>query len=410
MTHQQKLLVVGNGMASVRLCEELAVRCPGRFAITICGAEPQPGYNRVLLSSFLAGQTKWEDLALRPRSWYEESGMTLLTGASVCAVDFAARQALLADNTMLGFDRLVFATGSRPVMLPKPGMDLPGVLAFRDLEDAQVAQGLGEMQADVVVIGGGLLGIEAANGLARCGAKVTLVHLMDRLMERQLDAPAAGLLRTALARKGIRIVLGADTARIMGDTGVTGLELADGRVLPAQAVICAVGIRPSSELARAAGLHVNRGIVVDDAMACALPGVYALGECAEHRGTVYGLVEPAHEQAAIVARQLSGEADALYFGTLLATNLKVSGVGIFSAGDFMGTATSQASLLEDRDAGWYRKLVFEREKLTGAILAGDTSDALWYRDLIRSGSDVSAMRHKMIFGQDFASSPQQQAA
>ena len=410
MTHQQKLLVVGNGMASVRLCEELAVRCPGRFAITICGAEPQPGYNRVLLSSFLAGQTKWEDLALRPRSWYEESGMTLLTGASVCAVDFAARQALLADNTMLGFDRLVFATGSRPVMLPKPGMDLPGVLAFRDLEDAQVAQGLGEMQADVVVIGGGLLGIEAANGLARCGAKVTLVHLMDRLMERQLDAPAAGLLRTALARKGIRIVLGADTARITGDTGVTGLELADGRVLPAQAVICAVGIRPASELARAAGLHVNRGIVVDDAMACALPGVYALGECAEHRGTVYGLVEPAHEQAAIVARQLSGEADALYFGTLLATNLKVSGVGIFSAGDFMGTATSQASLLEDRDAGWYRKLVFEREKLTGAILAGDTSDALWYRDLIRSGSDVSAMRHKMIFGQDFASSPQQQAA
>ena len=410
MTHQQKLLVVGNGMSSVRLCEELAVRCPGRFAITICGAEPQPGYNRVLLSSFLAGQTKWEDLALRPRSWYEESGMTLLTGASVCAVDFAARQALLADNTMLGFDRLVFATGSRPVMLPKPGMDLPGVLAFRDLEDAQVAQGLGEMQADVVVIGGGLLGIEAANGLARCGAKVTLVHLMDRLMERQLDAPAAGLLRTALARKGIRIVLGADTARIMGDTGVTGLELADGRVLPAQAVICAVGIRPSSELARAAGLHVNRGIVVDDAMACALPGVYALGECAEHRGTVYGLVEPAHEQAAIVARQLSGEADALYFGTLLATNLKVSGVGIFSAGDFMGTATSQASLLEDRDAGWYRKLVFEGEKLTGAILAGDTSDALWYRDLIRSGSDVSAMRHKMIFGQDFASSPQQQAA
>lgn len=410
MTHQQKLLVVGNGMASVRLCEELAVRCPGRFAITICGAEPQPGYNRVLLSSFLAGQTKWEDLALRPRSWYEESGMTLLTGASVCAVDFAARQALLADNTMLGFDRLVFATGSRPVMLPKPGMDLPGVLAFRDLEDAQVAQGLGEMQADVVVIGGGLLGIEAANGLARCGAKVTLVHLMDRLMERQLDAPAAGLLRTALARKGIRIVLGADTARITGDTGVTGLELADGRVLPAQAVICAVGIRPSSELARAAGLHVNRGIVVDDAMACALPGVYALGECAEHRGTVYGLVEPAHEQAAIVARQLSGEADALYFGTLLATNLKVSGVGIFSAGDFMGTATSQASLLEDRDAGWYRKLVFEGEKLTGAILAGDTSDALWYRDLIRSGSDVSAMRHKMIFGQDFASSPQQQAA
>ena len=410
MTHQQKLLVVGNGMASVRLCEELAVRCPGRFAITICGAEPQPGYNRVLLSSFLAGQTKWEDLALRPRSWYEESGMTLLTGASVCAVDFAARQALLADNTMLGFDRLVFATGSRPVMLPKPGMDLPGVLAFRDLEDAQVAQGLGEMQADVVVIGGGLLGIEAANGLARCGAKVTLVHLMDRLMERQLDAPAAGLLRTALARKGIRIVLGADTARITGDTGVTGLELADGRVLPAQAVICAVGIRPASELARAAGLHVNRGIVVDDAMACALPGVYALGECAEHRGTVYGLVEPAHEQAAIVARQLSGEADALYFGTLLATNLKVSGVGIFSAGDFLGTATSQASLLEDRDAGWYRKLVFEGEKLTGAILAGDTSDALWYRDLIRSGSDVSAMRHKMIFGQDFASSPQQQAA
>ena len=410
MTHQQKLLVVGNGMSSVRLCEELAVRCPGRFAITICGAEPQPGYNRVLLSSFLAGQTKWEDLALRPRSWYEESGMTLLTGASVCAVDFAARQALLADNTMLGFDRLVFATGSRPVMLPKPGMDLPGVLAFRDLEDAQVAQGLGEMQADVVVIGGGLLGIEAANGLARCGAKVTLVHLMDRLIERQLDAPAAGLLRTALARKGIRIVLGADTARITGDTGVTGLELADGRVLPAQAVICAVGIRPSSELARAAGLHVNRGIVVDDAMACALPGVYALGECAEHRGTVYGLVEPAHEQAAIVARQLSGEADALYFGTLLATNLKVSGVGIFSAGDFMGTATSQASLLEDRDAGWYRKLVFEGEKLTGAILAGDTSDALWYRDLIRSGSDVSAMRHKMIFGQDFASSPQQQAA
>ena len=410
MNHQQKLLVIGNGMASVRLCEELALRCPGRFAITICGAEPLPGYNRVLLSSFLAGQVKAEDIALRPRSWYEDARMTLLTGSSVCAVDFADRQAMLADNTKLGFDRLVFATGSRPVMLPKPGMHLPGVLAFRDLADARLMQDLGKMQADVVVIGGGLLGIEAAYGLARCGAKVTLVHLMDRLMERQLDASAASLLRTALARKGIRIELGADTARITGDTGATGLELADGRVLPAQAVVCAVGIRPASELAKAAGLHVNRGIVVDDAMACSQSGVYALGECAEHRGTVYGLVEPAHEQAAIIARQLSGEADALYCGTLLATNLKVSGVGIFSAGDFMGTATSQASTLEDRDAGWYRKLVFEGEKLTGAILAGDTSDALWYRDLIRSGSDVSAMRHKMIFGQDFASSPQQQAA
>lgn len=373
---RERLLIIGNGMAGVRLCEELARRCPGRHQVTICGAEPVVGYNRVLLSSHLAGESGAADLGLRSPDWYADQGFTLRTRAEVAAVDLARREAHLADGNVEPFDQLVFATGSQPIRLQKPGMDLPGVIAFRDLDDVARMREFGARKSDVVVIGGGLLGIEAAHGLARCGAKVTLVHLMDRLMERQLDAAAAALLRKGLERKGIRIVLGADTSRVLGERDVTGLELADGRVLPARAIVCAVGIRANSALAKAAGLAVNRGILVDDAMAASAPGVYAIGECAEHAGAVYGLVEPAYEQAAVCAARLAGDGAARFAGAAPATNLKVSGIGVFSAGDISGAAPAEVSMFSDAASGAYRKLAFMGDRLVGAVLVGDISDAL----------------------------------
>lgn len=407
---REKLLVVGNGMAGVRLCEEIAKVCPDRFTVAICGAEPVPGYNRVLLSSHLAGDVSREDIALRDSNWYSNQGYTLRTRAEVVSIDTGRGLAYLADGNAEAFDKLVFATGSTPIRLPKPGMTLPGVMAFRDLADVAAMRKLSAAAAEVVVIGGGLLGIEAAYGLARCGAKVTLVHLMDRLMERQLDGPAAALLRKAIVRKGIRVELGADTARVLGTDRAEGLELADGRVLPAQAVVCAIGIRANSGLAKEAGIAVNRGIVVDDAMRTSVPHIYAVGECAEHSGTVYGLVEPAYAQAKVIARQLAGDISARYGGTTLSTNLKVSGLGVFSAGDFTGGPETQASVMEDSAAGTYRKLVFDQSRLVGAVLVGDTTDALFYRDLIRSGQDIATARGSLIFGQDFASGMALQAA
>lgn len=405
MSQREKLLIVGNGMAGVRLCEEIARRCPTRYDVTVVGAEPRPGYNRVLLSSYLAGDSGEVDVILREPSWYDGVRIKLYTGRAVTRLKREAKVAKLSDGTLLSFDKLVFATGSQPIRLPKPGMDLAGVMTFRDLADVDAMRRAAGPGVPVVVIGGGLLGIEAAYGLRRAGADVTLVHIMDRLMERQLDARAAVFLKTALERKGIRVVLNADTAQVLGGAHVEGLALADGRVLPARAVVVAVGIRPNMALAAEAGIPLNRGIVVDDQMQCGVADVFAIGECAEHRGVVYGLVEPAYQQAAVLAAHLAGER-ASYDGTVLATNLKVSGVGVFSAGDFEGAgAGARPVTLEDRSAGVYRKLVVAGDRLTGCVLVGDTADGLWYRDLIRAGTDISAIRDDLIFGQDVCTAP-----
>ncbi len=398
----ERLLVIGNGMASVRLCEELVSCCPGLYAITVVGAEPQPGYNRVLLSAHLAGDASLEDISLRQREWYGANGVKLITGQAVVEIDMAVCTATLADGTTLAFDRLVFATGSLPIRLPQKGMDLPGVISFRDLGDVATMQALTKNPgAKVVVIGGGLLGLEAAYGLARLGADVTLVHLMDRLMERQLDAQAGQVLKKAIERKGIRVLLQADTEEVLGQDHVTGLRLKDGRILPAEAIICAVGIRANAALAKEAGIATARGILVDDRLETSIPHVYALGECAEHRGQVYGLVEPAWQQAAVLAAQLAGETGSGYCGTVLSTHLKVSGVAVASAGDFIGNDANETIILRDHGEGVYRKLVIQDGRLTGAVMVGDTADAAWYRDLIREGTDISTLRRDIIFGREY---------
>jgi nitrite reductase (NADH) large subunit len=393
----EPLVIIGNGMAAARLVDELARSALGRYAIAVIGDEPRLAYNRVLLSSVLSGEATHDEIELKPAAWWRDRGVTLKYGAMATAIDMAAREVTTSTGKQVPFSKLVFATGSSALRLPVPGGDLAGVHVFRDSRDVDLLLALAAGKKRVVVVGGGLLGLEAAYGLAKAGADVTLIHLMDRLMERQLDAPAAALLKTLVERKGVKILLNANTARIHGTDAVAGVELADGRMLDADAVIFAAGIRPNAALARDAGIAVNRGIVVDDRMATDTDGVFALGECAEHRGTCYGLVEPAYEQARVLAQHLAGK-PAAYNGSILSTNLKVSGVGVFSAGEFMAGEGSETLLLSDVNRGTYKKLVISGGALTGAVLVGDTRDALWYMELIRSGVDVSALRADMMFG------------
>jgi nitrite reductase (NADH) large subunit len=397
----EPLVIVGNGMAAARLCEHLAQRALGRYAVAVIGEEPELAYNRVLLSSVLAGEIAARDISLKPASWWSDRGVTLCYGAGVTAVDVAARTVTLTDGAALPFAKLVFATGSRAISLPIAGAELPGVMTFRTMGDVAAIARAVRRGARAVVVGGGLLGIEAAYGLAKAGAAVTLVHLMDRLMERQLDPPAATLLKRALEAKGIEVLLDAATARFIGERRVEGVELKDGRLLAADTVVAAVGIKPNSEVAARAGVAVNRGIVVDDHLETDKPDVFAVGECAEHRGICYGLVEPAHDQARVLAERLAGR-EARYFGSVNATNLKVSGVHVFSAGDFLGAPGTESIMLSDRGLSTYRKLVIAEGRVVGAVLYGDTTDALWYLDLIRSGAAIESMREDLIFGRVLA--------
>jgi nitrite reductase (NADH) large subunit len=401
----EPLVIVGNGMAAARLVDELARVALGRYAIAVIGDEPRLAYNRVLLSSVLAGETASHDIELKPAAWWRDRGVTLKYGCVATEIDVGRRELKIANEESISYSKLVLATGSSPLRLNVPGAGLGGVHTFRDSRDVDLLLTLAAARKRVVVVGGGLLGLEAAYGLAKAGARVTLIHLMDRLMERQLDAPAAELLKTLVERKGIKILLDADTARIRGEKFVEGVELADGRNLDADAVIFAAGIRPNTALAKEAGIAVNRGIVVDDVMQTGAADIYALGECAEHRGVCYGLVEPAYEQARVLARHLAGAA-AGYGGSVISTNLKVSGVGVFSAGDFMGAQGCEAIVLSDVRLGTYKKLVIAEGRLTGAVLVGDTADALWYLELIRSRQPIAGIRGLMMFGRSLANRPE----
>ena len=307
----EPLVIVGNGMAAARLVDELAKVALGRYAIAVIGEEPRLAYNRVLLSSVLAGETASHDIELRPARWWRDRGVTLKYGCVATEIDVGRRELKIANEESIAFSKLVLATGSTPLRLNVPGADLAGVHTFRDSRDVDLLLTLAAQKKRVVVVGGGLLGLEAAYGLAKAGAPVTLIHLMDRLMERQLDAPAAELLKSLVERKGIKILLNANTARIHGETRVEGVELTDGRRIDADAVIFAAGIRPNVALAKDAGIPVNRGIVVDDRLQTGAPDIFALGECAEHRGICYGLVEPAYEQARVLARHLAGASGGL---------------------------------------------------------------------------------------------------
>lgn len=412
---RERLVVVGNGMVGLRFVEAVTRRAGERFDITVVGAEPVPAYNRVLLSALVAGEASEEDCRFRDRRWYLANRVRLITGARATAIDTAERELAIGNHGVVPFDHLVLATGSEPIRLPVPGMDLPGVITFRDLADVETMRAMAETGGRAVVIGGGLLGLEAAYGLARIGVPVTLVHLASRVMERQLDDGAARLVEAAMRTHGIDIVLGAQTAVIDGEERAEAVRLADGRVLPASLVVVAVGVRPATSLAQAAGLAIDRGIVVDDALATSVPRIHGIGECVAHRGTVYGLVEPGYAQAEILARRMAGE-DARYTGTLLTTRLKVSGVPVFSAGEVATSAGDEVITLSDPSAGRYTRLVVRGQKLAGAILVGETRHAGFYLDLIASAADVSATRDALVFGPgeataaDRASAPVARAA
>jgi nitrite reductase (NADH) large subunit len=407
----EPLVVIGNGMAAMRLVEELGRRALGRYAVAVVGEEPRLAYNRVLLSSVLAQEVSRTEIELRPASWWRDRGVTLLYGQTATAVDPAIRRVRLASGATLPFTKLVLATGSRAIRLSIPGMELPGVLTFRDLGDVAAIEAAAERRRKVAVIGGGLLGLEAAYGLAKAGLQVSVIHLMDRLMERQLDARASALLLRAVKAKGIAVHLNAETTGIVGRQRAEAVALKDGRQIGADLVVVAAGIRPNVELAHSADLTVDRGIVVDDRLQTSKHGIHAIGECAAHRGICYGLVEPAYEQARVLAAHLAGE-NASYSGSVLATNLKVSGVNVFSAGDFLGASGTEQVVLSDAGLGSYKKLVIAGGRLTGAVLFGDTAEGLWYLDLIRSGASIEAIRADLVFGRALAerSMPKELAA
>lgn len=395
---RRKLVVVGNGMAGMRTVEELLGLDPDRFDITVFGAEPRVNYNRILLSPVLAGEKQPDEIVLHPRAWYEEHGITLHAGDPVVAIDRRRRVVRAQSGLEAGYDRLLLATGSSPFIVPVPGAQLRGVVGFRDLDDVDAMLAVARGRGHAVVIGGGLLGLEAANGLLRRGMSVTVVHLTGSLMNQQLDAQAALLLKAALERRGLRILLEAQTEAILGQGKVEAVRFADGVELAADLVVMAAGVRPNVALARAAGLHCERAIVVDDTLQTYDPRVYAVGECVQHRKATFGLVAPIWEQARVCAAHLAGLGHRRYVQRATATKLKVTGIDLYSAGDFLGADGSEDLVLRDRHAGVYKRLVLAGSRVTGAVLYGDVADGPWYFDLIQRGADVSGFRDGLLFG------------
>lgn len=393
-----RLVVVGNGMAGMRTVEELLALAPDLYDITVFGAEPHGNYNRILLSPVLAGEKTVDDIMLHPREWYARHGITLLAGDPVVEIDRVRRRVRSQSGTEVRYDRLLLATGSRPFIVPVPGHQLDGVIAFRDIQDVETMLAAARAHRHAVVIGGGLLGLEAANGLLRQGMDVTVVHLGDALMDRQLDANAAALLKRTLERRGLRILLGANTSEILGDTRVSGVRLADGSQIRADLVVMAAGVRPNAELARAAGLHCERAIVVDDTLQTYDPRIYAVGECVQHRQATFGLVAPIWDQARVCAAHLAGAGHRRYVQQATATRLKVSGVELYSAGDIVGGEDSEDLVLRDARRGVYKRLVLQGGRLAGAVLYGDVQDGPWYFELIQNGTPIGAMRNRLLFG------------
>jgi nitrite reductase (NADH) large subunit len=395
----EKLVIIGNGMAPGRMLEHLFEAAPGRFDVTIFNAEPRVNYNRLMLSPVLSGEKTYEEIITHGDDWYEANAVTLHKSSPVTLIDREAKRVISTNGIVADYDRLVIATGSSPFIPPVPGHQLPGVITYRDLDDVDkmlaVAKG-----SKIVVIGGGLLGLEAAAGLKMQGMDVTVLHLMPTLMERQLDPAAGYLLEKAFVDRGVTVITKANTKQVLGTDHVEGVELSDGTVIPCSMVVMAVGIRPASGLAKASGLAVNRGIVVDDQMRTDDPHIYALGECAEHRGTCYGLVAPLYEMGQVLAQTLIGE-DSSYQGSVTSTKLKVTGIDLFSAGDFGEGEDREEVVLRDASAGVYKRLVLKNDRIIGAVLYGETSDGPWFFDLLKRGVDTREMRDTLIFGQAY---------
>lgn len=403
-----RLICVGNGMAGMRTLEELLKLAPDLYDITVFGAEPHPNYNRIMLSPVLAGEQTLQEIVLNDLDWYKRHGITLHLGKKITGIDRIKRVVRADDGTEAEYDRLLLATGSNPILLPIPGMKLSGVLTYRDIADTEGMIRAAAQYKNAVVIGGGLLGLEAANGLKLRGMNVTVVHLGEWLMERQLDRTAAGLLQKSLEERGLAFRLGTQTSEITaGTTGqmsdrVAAVKFKDGSSVDADLVVVAIGIRPNTELAEKAGLQCATGrpggVLVSDTMQSYDPRIYAVGECACHRGVAYGLVAPLFDMARVCATHLAEMGIGRYTGSMLSTKLKVTGIDLFSAGNFQGGEGTEDIVLSDPVSGIYKRLVIKDDKLIGSVLYGDTAEGAWHFELLREGRKVGNIRNQLMFG------------
>ncbi|MBF0381048.1 MAG: NAD(P)/FAD-dependent oxidoreductase [Magnetococcales bacterium] len=398
---KEKLILIGNGMAGMKTIEELIAKAPDRYDITVFGAEPHGNYNRIMLSPVLAGEKELHEIMINTTQWYQDNNIQLSIGNPVEKIDRAKKQVVAKDGTTVSYDKLMLATGSDPVIIPFPGHDLDGVVAFRDIKDVEMMVAAAKSSKKAVVIGGGLLGLEAANGLLKRGMEVTVVHLMDILMERQLDAVSAAMLKSELEEQGMKFLLGASTKSILGENGkVTGVSFKDGSSIDVDLVVMAVGVRPSIALAKDAGLDCERGIIVDDLMVTSDPDIVAVGECVEHRGDLYGLVAPLYEQGRVLANYLAGDKEpGAYTGSTVSTRLKVTGIDLFSSGDINGDDNTDEIIFRDPSRSVYKKLIIRNNQIQGAVLLGDAADGLWYLDLMKQKTDISDIRDTLLFGQ-----------
>jgi nitrite reductase (NADH) large subunit len=399
MNPKQSLVVIGNGMAGMRTVEELLKLAPDLYDITVFGAEPHGNYNRILLSPVLAGEKSIDDIMIHTRQWYVENRITLHAGDPIVHIDRRRRLVRAKSGRELWYDRLLIATGSQPFIIPVPGHKLEGVIGFRDINDVDVMLAAAKMGGHAVVIGGGLLGLEAANGLQRRGMDVTVVHVTDSLMNMQLDKPASLMLKMALEAKGLHFRLDAQTTDIIGTRRVTGVRFKDGSELKADLVVMAAGVRPNIALAKDAGLHCERAIVVDDTLQTYDPRVYAVGECVQHRSATFGLVAPIWDQAKVCGAHLAQKGHRRYVQSATPTKLKVTGVDLYSVGDFIGGEGSEELVLRDPRRGVYKRLVLAGNRIAGAVLYGDVQDGPWYFGLIQNRTDISAMRSRLLFGE-----------
>ncbi|MEC0181573.1 nitrite reductase large subunit NirB [Paenibacillus peoriae] len=398
MNYKKKLVLVGNGMAGIRTLEHLLKIAPGIYDITVFGAEPHPNYNRIMLSSVLAGGAGLQDIIINDWSWYEENHIRLFTGDPVTEIDTDKRQVTSRSGVCVPYDLLLLATGSNAFILPLPGANKEGVIGFRDIRDCETMMETAKTHKKAAVIGGGLLGLEAARGLLNLGMDVTVIHIHEHIMDRQLDEAASLMLRCELEEQGMNFLVNKRTAAITGRRRVEGLKFADGSELEADLIVMAVGITPDIELAVSAGIPVNRGIIVNDYMETGIPGIYAVGECAEHRGITYGLVAPLYEQGGVLAQRLAGMETLGYRGSVISTRLKVSGVDVFSAGCYKDEPGTRSLRYQDEIDGVYKKIVIKEDKLIGAVLFGDTSDGAKLFSLIKNGELVVGREKELLLG------------
>jgi nitrite reductase (NADH) large subunit len=397
-TESSELVIVGSGMAATRLVETLRRR-GDRRSIAVLGAERALPYNRVLLSPLLAGEIDWQQLVSHPAEWYEQQDIALRLGHKVARIDRVAKRVECENGFRIGYGQLVFATGSGAAFPNLPGIDLPGVVAFREVGDATRLQQAASRGERIVVLGGGLLGLEAATAMAARGATVTLVHRAAQLMNRQLDNVAAGYLQKAIERRGVTVSTGRAPVAVRcaaeGEPRATGVVLDDGTLLPADLVIAATGIVPATELAAAAGLTVGNGICIDDRLRTSDPDVFALGECCEHRGATFGLVAPIWQQVEVLVANLCGEARDFRVEPYV-TMLKVSGIDVHTMGAMTHDAGTQVLAFQDRGRGVYKKLLLREQRVVGALLFGDIDDSQLFFRLVQERRTIGSNHCRLL--------------